>query len=136
MVMFVFVLFFCPGADCNVLWGLTWFAPGLFVTTLVSINHWRSFSLQGLRRKMDLIVARVVFTVYSLIGYNHVPFTELCIICVPIWLACIFCYYKSVQLHHVPNNNVWWKWHFALHLLMTIGLFIILAYCKQTPTLI
>ena len=68
------------------------------VTTIVSANYWRH-AVEGMRRNVDLIVAKVSFMIYCISGFWFARDWRLYAIGVPGMIGIGGCYYLS--------NNYW-----------------------------
>jgi hypothetical protein len=88
----------------------------LLGTSLVSANYWRKATYSW-RRNLDLVFAKVSFTVFVYNGVIHVRtlplavsgYTGLCLLC--------FMYYLSNVLWKLKNGQ-WVTFHVSFHFLM------------------
>jgi hypothetical protein len=105
----------------------------LFFTSLISVNFWRKANYSW-RRNMDLIVAKISFTIFTYNGIIYVNYTpHLIIVYIGLFMI-IYCYHLSEKLHKINNNN-WYKYHMLFHFSMMCEQLIILNSLSKTKML-
>jgi glucose-6-phosphate-specific signal transduction histidine kinase len=93
----------------------------LFFTSLISANYWRKATYSW-RRDMDLIFAKISFTVFVSNGILYVRTMSYVLTGYTGMIVLLYCYYLSCRLFELKKDN-WYKYHFAFHFIMT---------CEQT----
>lgn len=96
----------------------------LGLTSIISANYWRKATYSW-RRNMDLVFAKITFSVFFYNGVFYVTTRFYRIIGYSGLLFIIYFYYLSNKLFKMGNPN-WWKFHCFFHFLMTIEQLIIL----------
>ena len=88
------------------------YATTSLITSIVSVNFWRD-PVHGFRRNLDLVVAKVSFTIYFLNGLSNVLTnkTQFASSNLP---AMLVCYYASNVLSKY-NYPEWTVFHFMFH---------------------
>ena len=82
------------------------------ITTIVSVNFWRN-PIPGFRRNLDLVVAKISFTIYFLNGLSNVLNNRTNIVSSNL-PAILICYYASNVLSKY-NLPEWTIFHFMFH---------------------
>lgn len=102
----------------------------LVVTSIISANFWRKATYSW-RRDLDLVYAKFVFTVFISQGVYYVRYTPYIIVSYPLMITLAYCYYLS-ERYHTAKHPVWYRYHVAFHLCMTLELFMILDSIPAT----
>lgn len=89
------------------------------VTTAVSINYWRD-AVNGWRRHMDLLVAKVSFFIYFTIGVIHVRDWHILVVGWPNTALMLLSYFLSNKLWN-KGSQYWIYCHMAFHLFVSVG---------------
>ena len=105
------------------------------LTAAASVNFWRSAFTSGLRRTLDVVVARVSFATTFTYGVQHVR--------KPMWLrhagyiiagTILGLYPLSIRLHK-EGSFAWLPVHFIMHLFIGAGMAIVaygvMSECQQ-----
>lgn len=100
----------------------------LFLTSFISANYWKKATYSW-RRNMDLVFAKISFTVFSTNGIIYVRYIPYVIMGYSGLIVLVYCYYCSGKLFELKNEH-WWKYHVAFHLIMTFEQMIILDSVK------
>jgi hypothetical protein len=85
-----------------------------FVTTTISINHWRDVR-RGPRRTADLIGAKISFVLFFVSGCFAIHITILQWVAIPLCAVMIVLYYFSNILREQRNPH-WMVIHFVFHM--------------------
>lgn len=104
--------------------GLYFYSILLGLTSIISANYWRKATYSW-RRNMDLIFAKLSFSIFFYNGIIHVTTWFYRIICYSGLFFLIYCYYSSDKFLKMGNPN-WWKFHCFFHFLMMMEQFIII----------
>ena len=96
----------------------------LLFTSLISANYWRKATYSW-RRNMDLMFAKVSFSIFVSNGIFYVRTLNYVIPGYTGLIVLLYFYYLSTKLLQMKNNN-WYKYHFGFHLIMTFEQIIII----------
>jgi hypothetical protein len=104
------------------------------ITTSVSVNFWRH-ATNSWRRDLDLVVAKVSFIFYCVYGILYIHSTRGIILLWTGGIGSLCCYHISGKLLG-EHNPMWYKYHFAFHIIVGVEKIIILHhmirhYCKE-----
>ena len=115
--------FLIPGYYAFML-GLYWYLATSAITTIASINYWR-YAVPGLRRSLDMVVAKTSFTIYFVTGIMKISnFSVLCV----SWPLCggiLICYYYSKKMWEKSSES-WIFYHVMFHVFVALGQCIVL----------
>lgn len=99
------------------------------LTSIISINFWRN-AIDGFRRKLDAVFAKVSFMIYFITGFNYIDdFT----VYITAWIICvgiILCFYLSHRQWDKDKES-WIIFHMLFHFFVAIEKFIVLYYSKM-----
>ena len=93
------------------------------ITTIISINYWRD-AVDGWRRHTDLVIAKVSFCIYFIIGVIHVRDWHILIVGWPNTALILGSYFYSNSLWNKGSPH-WIYCHMAFHLFVSIGQLIV-----------
>ena len=96
--------------------GLYWYLATSTLTTIVSANYWR-YAIPGLRRSIDMIVAKLSFIIYFTTGMIYIRDPS---ILYTAWLMCggiVMCYYLSNKMWGKDSDS-WIYYHMMFHILV------------------
>jgi hypothetical protein len=96
----------------------------LYLTSFISANYWRKATYSW-RRNIDLIFAKISFTIFVINGIMYVRYIPYIITGYSGLIVLVYCYYCSGTLFKMNNEN-WWKYHVLFHLIMTFEQMIII----------
>lgn len=102
----------------------------LFLTSLISANFWR-IATYSWRRNMDLVFAKISFTVFVYNGIIYIKTPFFIIISYSGLFFIFYLYYLSGKLFNEKNFD-WVKFHFLFHIILTFEQFIILYNILET----
>lgn len=102
----------------------------LLGTSLVSANYWRKATYSW-RRDLDLIFAKISFTVFVYNGVIHVRSLPLVVSGYSGICMLLFMYYLSNLLWKIKNEQ-WVTFHVSFHFIMMCEQFIILKSMPKT----
>jgi len=95
-----------------------YFLSGLLVvTSLISANYWRFPIQDSLSHKVDLVFAKISFSIFFIHGYLYVRTIPYVITTYPGVVCIGYCYYMSCKTASMNDPN-WNKYHIAFHLFM------------------
>jgi len=97
----------------------------LVVTSLVSANYWRKCTY-GLRRNMDLVVAKIAFGIFLLDCFRYVRKPIYVITGYPGIALLGYCYHLSGELRDKYHHPRWLLCHFLFHVLLTYEQFLVI----------
>ncbi len=85
----------------------------LFITSIISTNHWRCPHTNSLSRKIDLIVSRLSFIMFI----YHAIYIKLLYVPITVSLTCIavYCFYKSHSCYCFDTYE-WRNYHLLFHI--------------------
>jgi Na+/glutamate symporter len=96
------------------------------ITALISANYWRRVPTLGIRRQLDLVVAKVSFAIYFLTGVMYVRDTFLLSIGIPICVSIGICYQMS-HVRYSQQSAYWVYYHMSFHLFVAIEQLIVVV---------
>jgi hypothetical protein len=96
----------------------------LLLTSLISMNYWRD-PKRGWRRNADLIFAKFFLLMNCYYAFKYVRYSPYVISLFCIILSLPWIYNQSTKLIS-QNNPDWVKYHFAFHVVSTLGLAVLL----------
>lgn len=111
--------------------GLYMHAGVLLSVVCASVNFWRR-ATRGFRRYVDIVVARVAFTVFVVNGVVLKNRSLPCVLSGYIALITAICLYRASGRQLLQGNANWYRYHFAFHMVLVYGIFVILysMVCK------
>ena len=89
-------------------------------TTLASLNYWR-YPVPGLRRNIDLIVARISFLITLISGIIFIKNTTYLVVGWSFAVCIPFCYYLSHKLSKLRMKQ-WCITHMMMHAFVAAGM--------------
>ncbi len=96
----------------------------LVLTSLISANYWRKATYSW-RRNMDLIFAKISFTVFVSNGIYYIRSIYYVVPGYSGLIVLLYCYYLSGKYLELKKDN-WYLYHVAFHFIMTYEQFIII----------
>ena len=115
--------FLIPGYYAFLL-GLYWYLATSAITTIVSINYWR-YAVPGLRRSLDMVIAKISFTIYFVTGVLNINNLSVLYISWPLCGGILTCYYYSKKMWE-KNSETWIFYHMMFHVFVAIGQCVVL----------
>jgi hypothetical protein len=100
-----------------------------FITTAISINHWRDVRA-GPRRTADLIGAKISFVIFFISGCFAIPTIILQWVAVPICGLMIILYYFSNKLRE-QGIRYWIYIHFIFHMLVAFEQVLVILWIVE-----
>jgi hypothetical protein len=96
----------------------------LLITSLISANYWRN-ARRGWRRNLDLIFSKFTFLTGCYYTVKYVKSGPYLIL-ESVWFSTVFYVYSQSTKHISENSPNWVKYHFAFHIILTIGIAVLL----------
>lgn len=115
--------FLLPGAY-GFYYDLHFYGVASAVTTVISVNYWRH-AIEGIRRTIDLIIAKISFVIYFLSGCFFIRDAKLLMIGICGCVAIILSYYLSNRLW-TQDSPHWVYFHMMFHLFVALEQFLVL----------
>jgi len=98
----------------------------LFITSLLSMNHWKNPRFNSIERKCDLVTAKVSFTVFFVRGIMNLKGTYTMCCGYSGLVSLLYCYYLSGKLYN--NREIkWYKYHMGFHLFVACEQLLVLT---------
>ena len=108
------------------------------VTSFVSAIHWwncHSAPELNIRHCADLVVAKLSFLIYFILGVAHVYYSQYATILwtlgIPILIAIVACYRESFRRWKEGEAHIWWKFHCGFHLAVACEQAIVILGCAS-----
>jgi hypothetical protein len=101
--------------------GLYVHATGSFITTILSVNHWRRHE-HGLRRKIDVVWARSAGILFLIDGMYH-SFMKA----IFLGMMMNYMYYLARKNQQNPYGN-WYMYHMMFHAMAVTGQLSVMYY--------
>ena len=89
----------------------------LFFTSVISANYWRN-AIHSWRRELDLVFSKISFVVFFYNGVYYVRYIPYLVTGYSGMFFMLYFYHLSCK-YSKENKNVWYKYHFLFHLLLT-----------------
>ena len=96
----------------------------LALTSLISANYWRKATYSW-RRNMDLVFSKIAFGVFFYEKIVHVRAVPHLVAGGSGLVLLTYCYYFSGK-YFDEKKDVWYKYYFAFHTLLTFEQFLVL----------
>lgn len=97
----------------------------LFMLSVISVIFWVDATYSW-RRLLDRIFAKLTFSIFLVSGMMYVTSLFYSILAYTGLFSSMYCYYMSTKYCALNNNELWWKYHVAFHIIVTIIQFIIM----------
>lgn len=106
--------------------GLIYYSILSIVTCIISINYWR-LAIPGLRRSLDLVIAKTSFAIYFFTGIYFLKDLTTFYIAIPGCAGMIICYMLSM-IFWDKDSTTWVYFHVLFHFFVAFEQYIVLSF--------